>query len=668
MPPRIPSFGPLRAGPVVKKGGAFYCPSCALWRLSRAPRLAIKSAARSPARSRQASTLASSTAVNAHRDIPLGTQELHHELAFLKTKAANYVNLSRLQLALRGLEARDPTVRVAVLGLDGQEAARKVVRVLLADPLAGEGQWETQLESSDVGDSPGLVIRYGEVASLQTRSSLLPILTIPSHILRSQNLEILVSSLDTDVTTDSSSYQSSRPVDAILVPALQARASSTGRFSTITYPVHRALLFGDGVEGCVAYGRYAAGKIGSDVPKSMVNVALGLPSAGTIKKPKSEDLITVDVPLASSALSQFRASIENATVYERGWFQSGMPILSQWLTEGSSRAAATNDGKLKPAIRNLIDSLLDDAEASVTADDSQRLRELVDSSVPEATRESLQTSLRLWAERGHTELRDQLDIAFAGKRWRRLAWWKLLWRVDDVGMITSELLGRRWLVEAEKEIIWLAGRIEEAGFFKNAADTAERRSLTGSESQHQQPSENYSFGSTPPPPELADLVTAAPADIDDSALTPSTTPLRPWPLQIPVSRAHLIATSVPPLQALAQKLVLQTLSTTSLSLALSALLFVSVPQFSSVYSAGAVAALGTTWALRRLQSRWEGAKAFFEGEVREEGRQVLRRSEGVVGGVLESGGKGRVDEGGVVARREARDAIERARRGLARLQ
>lgn len=54
----------------------------------------------------------------------------------------------------------------------------------------------------------------------------------------------------------------------------------------------------------------------------------------------------------------------------------------------------------------------------------------------------------------------------------------------------------------------------------------------------------------------------------------------------------------------------------------------------SVYEAGAVAALGIAWSLKRMQGKWETARKFWEGEVREEGRKAVKGVEGIVGNVL----------------------------------
>lgn len=62
---------------------------------------------------RQSSTLASATAVNAASTVPPKLKALHDALNEVKAKAGGHVSLGRLQLALRGLEGRDPGVRVA---------------------------------------------------------------------------------------------------------------------------------------------------------------------------------------------------------------------------------------------------------------------------------------------------------------------------------------------------------------------------------------------------------------------------------------------------------------------------------------------------------------------------------------------------------------------------
>lgn len=120
MPPRIGSVARLSTALRSRsKADLFFCPSCSLWRLADSQPTAATTSAHAPSRyfsttrRRHAATLASRTAINAPLDVPPRLKELHQALDALKSDAASYVNLSRLQLALRGLESEDPVVRVA---------------------------------------------------------------------------------------------------------------------------------------------------------------------------------------------------------------------------------------------------------------------------------------------------------------------------------------------------------------------------------------------------------------------------------------------------------------------------------------------------------------------------------------------------------------------------
>lgn len=58
-----------------------------------------------------------------------------------------------------------------VLGLGGQAGARRLVRILLADPLAPKQPWEKQLDTIGEDDGRGLLIRYIQEKS---RSNMAP--------------------------------------------------------------------------------------------------------------------------------------------------------------------------------------------------------------------------------------------------------------------------------------------------------------------------------------------------------------------------------------------------------------------------------------------------------------------------------------------------------------
>ncbi len=172
----------------------FFCPSCTTWRTSKP--LQPTSFRRTPRR--YASGLSSNTALNATKNIPARYKELYEALGGVRKKASAQVNLSRLQLALQGLESETPTTRVAILGLNVQETARRIARLLLADPLGDEERWEKQLVDWDADFNQGLVIRHGQPPNpnLPPPRTSVPVLYVPSSVLERNNIEVLVSTLN----------------------------------------------------------------------------------------------------------------------------------------------------------------------------------------------------------------------------------------------------------------------------------------------------------------------------------------------------------------------------------------------------------------------------------------------------------------------------------------
>lgn len=63
-------------------------------------------------------------------------------------------------LALPLNQVADSCLCGLVLGLDNADAARKLVRLLLADPLGPRESWEDILEGYGSDPSRGLLIRY----------------------------------------------------------------------------------------------------------------------------------------------------------------------------------------------------------------------------------------------------------------------------------------------------------------------------------------------------------------------------------------------------------------------------------------------------------------------------------------------------------------------------
>jgi hypothetical protein len=69
-----------------------------------------------------------------------------------------------------------------------------------------------------------------------------------------------------------------------------------------------------------------------------------------------------------------------------------------------------------------------------------------------------------------------------------------------------------------------------------------------------------------------------------------------------------------------------------------------------------------------MQKVWEGAREAWKIEVREEGRQALKRTEGFVRSIINGRGPGAVvEDEGVEERKKAREAVAKVREALRNL-
>lgn len=483
--------------------------------------------------------------------------------------------------------------------------------------------------------------RFGDENDAHTPSPLYNILSVPSRVLAKNNMEILVSTLNVNAPSPATASATESSKDAVLVPKLHV---TSARVSPVPYPVHKTLVLGKGLDSAVEYGQFVSKSMGE--AGKMIKVAIELPTPAPGVADDSTSTVSINTALGTEGLDAIRASVANSLDYEHKWFASGLPNLTQWLVSDLEAAKS-----IKPAQQALISSLLDDIEATITKEDAQQLHLSASTSTPEELNAEMIEHLEEWAEKSHRELRDSLEKAFEGKNWRKLGWWKLFWRVDDVGMITEEIIARRWLVSAEKDAVYLAGRMKQAGF------PDEVRPLPG-----------YSDADTLfKVPADASGHDVSIAEMQETALSTAVSPPTPWPALLSSTRAMLLATTLPPLQALAQRLILTTLSTTSLSAALSALLYVSVSTV-SLFEASSLAALGLTFSLRRMQKLWENSREAWKAEVREEGRQALKRTEGFVRNIIDGGGPDAVvEDDGVEERKKARLAVTNAKEALLKI-
>lgn len=557
-------------------------------------------------------------------------KELEDALVQLQKHAASFVNLSRLQLAINGLrqEPGSEAIRVAILGLTNGsvsgKSAKQVLKLLLADPLKDEEEWEREVDSHDLAQP--MIIRVGskeqQVSSgliSLAKGSLLHEVNVSSATLNGHSLELLLMETNPYVASPDDTVEGLE--DSILVPTVDIPISGTGRYTPVTTPVHKALLVTDGLMGAASVTSLPLSE-SADVIAAAVNIP-EYKSSNEAALP----FTPVDVGTATVGLGLIRKSLNDAMEYEHMWFESNLPKLVEWV---KSDVTSDTAGTTKAPVRRLIASLLQNTTIAIAEEEARALSTTLTTATSQ-TSSHLESNLAAWAEGAHSELQEQLDLAFSSRRWRKLGWWKLFWRVDDVHMLTTDIINQRFLPAAEKNAIYLAGRIQEA------------KASSGLSVMYEPPA------------------------VPTTAAVESTTPTA-WPTGIPAARAYLQNETIPALQALAQKLVLQTLSTSGLTTSLGAMAYFGTLT-TGIYEAGAVAALGIVWSMRRMQKQWEAARDFWEGEVREEGRKAVRGVETSVEKVLR---RPEDASGAPVAENEelvkARQLVERATEALGRLK
>ena len=422
----------------------------------------------------------------------------------------------------------------------------------------------------------------------------------------------------------------------------------------VTYPVHKTLICVDNLAQFAAINlSNSINSLKSEHGLSILEGAIDGPWKG-LQTLSSEQLVRpINLELSETAVEIFRESLENSVHFEQAWFDSGMPPLSTWLTGSSTDTRQV----LKQPLRILLSVVLRNMTQNIQSEALEAAQATESLSISSSARQVLDQGLSIWAENAHTELRDRLDGAFISRSWDKTKWWKLCWRIDEVEFITTDILQRAWLVDAEKEMIWMCGRIHQSG-------------LLGAPKLR------------PPPPkgDPADEVSGilgAPAEstLADVATTPrSFRPVGdedlvflPWPQDISFSRSALARNTIPPLQSFAQKLLLQSISMTALTSTLSSLVYMTVST-ASVFEAGTIAGLGLILSIRRLQSRWEEARSIWQTTVRENGKDVLRRAEFHMREVVKIGGRASQNDAEVEQRLNAERAVEEAARQLEKMR
>jgi len=639
----------------------FFCPSCTTWRTSRPLRTIIRTA--TTRKRRYASTLTSHTAVNATKNVPARYQGLYEALGDVRKKASAQVNLSRLQLALQGLESETPTTRIAVLGLNVQDTARRLVRLLLADPLNDAERWELQILDPNADYTQGVIIRYGQPPNPnlpQPRTSV-PVLQIPSAVLEQNNMEILVSTIQGPRNGELLQGVQTVASDAFLSPSIGTPTAATGRQTAISQPVHSTLLVTKGLDELMsATELLASTNFTAMEDRASVQLVVNLED---IKAEAPGQVLLVDATKAEEGLAAIRRSVKEATIYEHKWVDSGLPSVSDWFTLAS---AARSEGVIPAPVRLLISSLLTNATRNLQAQAALESRSNTAMSLSLSTRSNLEAAVEEFSRNAHQELQSGLASAWDSRNWRKLAWYKLFWRVDDVGLIVADLVTNAWLPRTERAVYELSGRLSQAGISPMDVPPTPTPSLgpiVVSDPEPAQILHAHAEVATEPP---IQPVVANPTGTSEVKMAPVPQPI-PLSSSISETRTQQMRLAIVSLTSTAQQIVFKTFSLTGLSAGLSGLTYVSLGP-GSLYQAGTIVALGTAFALWRMQGDWLKATKFMEESLHDEGKTVIQRIVTRMRQLVEDASIIVEDEVEVHTRREAENAVMRAKEELDRLK
>lgn len=602
--------------------------------------------------------------MNATKNIPPRYKGLYEALGDVRAKASAQVNLSRLQLALQGLESETPTTRVAVLGLNVQETARRIVRLLLADALSDEEAWEKQLLDPEADYSQGLVIRYGQPPNpnLPQPRTAIPVVYVPSNVLERNAIEILVSTISGPRNGELLQGAKTVTSDAFLSPSIGTPTAANGRQTTISQPVHSSLLVTSGLDGLMAAAELLA-STNFPATEDRESVGLAVNLRGTKDKTPGQ-VLAVDTTMAEEGLAAIRRSVAEATSYEHKWVESGVPALSDWLTLAS---AAKSDQTIPRPVQMLISSLLANAERNLQAQASLEARSNAAGRLSLAAQSNLQASIGEFSRNAHQELQSGLASAWSSRNWRKLAWYKLFWRVDDVGLIITDLVTSAWLPRTERAVYELSGRLSQAGISPLDApgvDFATRPVIQANSATEPTPVLQAQSPIATDPPLHPVLVNTAGSAKVEMAPIPQPVPLSS---SISAARTEHINRAITSLSSTAQQVVLKTLSLSGLSAGLSALTYMSITS-GSLYEAGTVAALGTAYAMWRMQGDWLRATKALEDGLYDEGRTLIQRIVERMRELVANRSRVVEDQVEVQIRREAEDAVMRAKQELERLE
>ena len=379
---------------------------------------------------------------------------------------------------------------------------------------------------------------------------------------------------------------------------------------------------------------------GSSSERELIDPMVNLDGTATLLN--SDKITVLDISRVEGDLQQIRKSIEHASAYEVSWTGSGLPKLGEWLSQSTLTAT---DGTSKTLI-TMLDSILGAASASAERQMAAALIEEQSGIVNSDTRAELDEAIDAFLADAHLELQTGMAKAFESESWRKLAWWKLFWRVDDVPLIVTDLAQRYWLKESSLVVFEVLGRLHQAGLIEFVSYDGRIIEFATTDGEELPPSLR--------PTRKSASTTDYLEDPDQPVLKSS---------ELSRTRQSFLLANIPNMTATAQSSLFKSISFSATSAALSALAYVSTLT-PSAYECGAILALGGVFALRRLQKQWEACRDQFKKDIFDAGRSALKSTEEFMKFAVREGGRKKVDQVDLQIREEASSAIAKAKKAL----
>jgi hypothetical protein len=238
-------------------------------------------------------------------------------------------------------------------------------------------------------------------------------------------------------------------------------------------------------------------------------------------------------------------------------------------------------------------------------------------------------------------------------------------------LIITDLITNAWLPQTERAVYELSGRLSQAGISPMDSPVSYPQADVFAASDLGLPSASEPALVLQAQATLATDVPVEPVIVNRTGQ--SEVKIAPVPRPIPLSssisrdRSAQLDKAIAELTSTAQQIVLKTLSLSGLSGGLSALTYVSLTP-GSFYEAGTIVALGTAYALWRMQGDWHKATKALEDGLLDEGRVLIQRIVGRMRQLVENGSRVVEDEVELETRRQAQMAVEKARTELNRLE